>query len=162
VTRGRWAAAAVLLLGGCGVQPSAVTDAGDAPTGVAPGVTLFFVDGQGRLRPQQRETGQLGTVVEAVTLLLDAGDPGAGLRSEITSNSVTRVPVTITEDTIELHLPITARDVTPLGVEQIVCTALATHVQAGGSPWMTVRLSFTIAVPGSDSPRTCPLINPGR
>lgn len=162
MTRGRWAAAVALLLGGCGVQPSAVTDAGDAPTGVAPGVTLFFVDDQGRLRPQQRETRQLGTVVEAVTLLLDAGDPGAGLRSEIKSSSVTRVSVTVTEDTIELHLPITARDVTPLGADQIVCTALATHVQSGGSPRTAVRLSFTISAPGSDALRTCPLINPGR
>ena len=130
----RWAAAMVLLLGGCGVQPSGVTDAGEAPTGVAPGVTLFFVDDRGALKPQQRQTRQLGTVIEAVTLLLDAGDPGAGLRSEIEPDSVTRVPVTITGDTIELHLPITTRDVTPLGIDQIVCTALATHVQAGGSP----------------------------
>ena len=160
--RRRWAAAVVLLLGGCGVQPSRVTDAGDAPTGVAPGVTLFFIDDEGKLKPQQRETRRLGTVIEAVTLLLDAGDPGAGLRSEIKSDSVTRVPVTITEDTIELHLPITARDVTPLGTDQIVCTALATHVQAGGSPRTTVRLHFTISGPGSDAPRTCPLINPGR
>jgi hypothetical protein len=152
----------VLLLAGCGVQPSTVTDAGDAPTGVAPGVTLFFLDDQGKLRPQQRETGQLGTVAEAVTLLLDAGDPGAGLRSEITSDSVTRVPVTVTEDTIDLHLPITDRDVTPLGMDQIVCTALATHVRAGGSPRTAVRLYFTISGPGSDAPRTCPLINPGR
>lgn len=158
----RWAAAAVLLLGGCGVQPSGVTDAGDAPTGIAPGVTLFFIDDQGSLKPQQRETRRLGTVTEAVTLLLDAGDPGAGLRSEIQADSVTRVPATITEDTIELHLPITARDVTPLGMDQIVCTALATHVQAGGSPRTTVRLSFTIAEPGSDAPRTCPLITAGR
>lgn len=160
--RGRWAAALVLLLGGCGVRPSGVTDAADAPTGVAPGVTLFFVDDRGELRPQQRETRRLGTVIEAVTLLLDAGDPGAGLRSEITSGSVTRVPATITENTIELHLPITARDVTPLGIDQIVCTALATHVQAGGSPRTTVRLRFTISGPGSDALRTCPLISSGR
>ena len=158
----RWAATVVLLLGGCGVQPSGATDAGDAPTGVAPGVTLYFIDEQGELKPQQRKTRQLGTVIEAVTLLLDAGDPGAGLRSEIEPGPVTRVPVTIAEDTIELRLPITARDVTPLGMDQIVCTALATHRQAGGSPRTTVRLHFTISEPGSDAPRTCPLINPGR
>jgi hypothetical protein len=152
----------VLLLGGCGVQPSGVTDAGDPPTGVAPGVTLFFIDDQGRLEPQQRETQRLGTVTEAVTLLLDVGDPQAGLRSEVKAGSVTRVPATITEGTIELRLPITAGDVTALGADQIVCTALATHVQAGGSPRTTVRLHFTISGPGSDAPRACPLINPGR
>ena len=34
-----WTAMAVFLLAGCGVQPSGVSDGGEAPTGVAPGMT---------------------------------------------------------------------------------------------------------------------------
>jgi len=163
MTGTRWtaAAAALLLLAGCGVGPSGVTDAGAAPTGIAPGVTLYFIDGDGELRPQQRPTGRLGTVADAVTLLLD-GPSDSGMRTGITSTAVTRVVVTTTATSIELRMPLTARDVTPLGADQIVCTVLATHVQSGGSARTTVRLVFTIPEPGSEDPRTCPLISPDR
>lgn len=162
MSRTRWAAAvALLLLAGCGVRPSGVTDSGAAPTGIAPGSTLYFIDAHGELRPQQRASGRLGTVGEAVTLLL-YGPGGSGMRTGITSDGVTRVETTITDTTIELRMPVTSEDVTPLGVDQIVCTALAVHVQGGGSARTTVRLYFTQPAPGSEEPRTCPLINPGR
>lgn len=158
-----WLAVAVpLLVAACGVQPSGVTDGGPAPTGVAPGVTLYFVDADGELRPQVRETGRLGTISEAMSLLL-LGPGGltpddTDLRTEIASVRNTRVEVTVTGGTIELRVPLAAEEVTPRGVDQLVCTALGNHVQAGGSAATTVRIHFTVPAPGSDTERTCPLI----
>lgn len=152
-----WLAVVLVLVAGCGVRPSGVTDAGAAPAGVAPGVTLYFVDAQDRLRPQLRESGRLGTISEALALLL-TGPGDSGLRTEITSEETTRVGVTTAPDVIRLRVPLATYEVTPLGIDQIVCTALAVHVQAGGSRTTKVRVDFTIGPPGSDKPRTCPLI----
>ena len=158
-----WSAVTLVLLAGCGVAPSAVTDAGVPPTGVAPGVTLFFLDGDGGLVPEVRETGRLGTIAEALALLL-AG-PGGGFggrdqsgRTGIAPAPVTRVTVTMTPGGIELRMPVSGTEITPVGIDQIVCTALGVHIQAGGSPATTVRVVLSNrAAPGSDAPRTCPV-----
>jgi hypothetical protein len=146
--------AAVLLLAGCGIAPSAVAPAGPAPTGVAPGPTLYFVDAGGDLVAEVRHTGRLGTVGEALSLLL-AG-PGDDVDTGIAPAAVTRVEVTTAADVIGLRLPLATREVTPTGVDQIVCTALAAHVQAGGATSTVVRLTFTDRA--DDTPRRCPLI----
>lgn len=155
--RGIWLAVVLVLVAGCGVRPSGVTDAGAAPAGVAPGVTLYFVDGQDRLRPQLRDTGRLGTISEALALLL-TGPGSSGLRTEITSDASTRVVVTTAPGVIRLQVPLATYEVTPLGIDQIVCTALAVHVQTGGSRTAKVRVGFTMGAPEADRPRTCPLI----
>ena len=152
-----WLAVAVLLLAGCGVQPSEVTDGGEAPTGVAPGVTLYFVDAQGELRPQLRRTDRLGSISEAMSLLL-LGLRDSDLHTEIAYDASTQVVVTTTPGVIRLLVPLTIDDVTPLGIDQIVCTALGVHVQGGGSRSTTVQVDFTQPTPESDKLRTCPLI----
>lgn len=152
-----WPAAALLLAAGCGVQPSGVDDGGEAPTGVAPGVTLYFVDERGELQPQLRDTGRLGTVSEALTLLL-LGPGGSKLRTEIAPSTTPRVGVTTTPDVIRLMMPLTADDVTPRGIGQIVCTTLGVHVQSGGARDMKVQVRFVQDSPESDVERTCPLI----
>lgn len=152
-----WAAVPVLVLAmGCGSGPPEVVEGGPAPTGVAPGVTLYFLDEQGDLRPQLRDTGRLGTIPEAMALLL-AGPGGSGLRTGIDSGTTQRVTVTVREDVIELMTPLSVDEVSPAGIDQIVCTALGTHVQSGGSPGTGVRVRFTLATPESDEIRTCPV-----
>ncbi|SDK04203.1 hypothetical protein SAMN04488074_104100 [Lentzea albidocapillata subsp. violacea] len=146
-----------LLVAGCGVQPSGVDDGGEAPTGVAPGVTLYFVDARGELQPQLRETGRLGTVSEALNLLL-LGPGGSNLRTEIAPVSTPRVVVTTAPDVIRLLVPLAADEVTPRGIGQIVCTTLGVHVQSGGARDMKVQIRFTQTTPESDVERTCPLI----
>ena len=145
-----------LLVAGCGIQPTGVIDAGQAPTGVARGVTLYFVDANDRLQPQRRRTDHLGTIPEALALLLTG--PGGGLRTEIISTEVTRVFVETTPDLIHLRVPLATYEVTSLGIDQIVCTALGVWVQSGGSRTTKVRLTFTLPAPGSDKLRTCPVI----
>ncbi|GAB4085655.1 hypothetical protein GCM10028784_22850 [Myceligenerans cantabricum] len=162
--RGRWATAVLVLLlagpaAGCGVQPSGVADGGRAPTGVAPGTTLYFVDDDGELVPQTRDTGRLGTVSDALALLL-AGTEDPALHTEIAPGGVTRVGVTDAGGTIELRMPVAESDVTPRGLDQIACTALASHVQAGGARDVTVRVVLTVTEPGSEAgePRGCPAL----
>ena len=152
-----WWAAAVLFLAGCGVQPSGVSDAGQAPTGVAPGVTLYFVDVHQQLKPQPRPTGRLGTIAEAMALLL-SGPGDSDLHTEIASSTVTQVVVTMTPGVIRLLVPLTIHDVTSLGIDQIVCTAMGVHVQSGGARSMKVQVRFTLPTSESDKERTCPLI----
>ncbi|QOR71933.1 hypothetical protein IM660_06670 [Ruania alkalisoli] len=147
-------------VGGCAVQPSPVEQGPQAPTGLAPGVTLYFLD-DGELVPQERQTRRLGSMQEAVSLLL-TGPGGSGLATGIAEVAVHTTHVTVGEDVIDVRLPLPTGDVTSDGVNQIVCTVLATHVQAGGSPEMQVRLTFTdIPATSSDpltEPRTCPLL----
>ncbi|NKE63456.1 hypothetical protein FXN61_44750 [Lentzea sp. PSKA42] len=150
---------AVLLLAACGVRPSGVDGGGEPPTGIAPGVTLYFVNAGGELQPQLRRTGRLGTVSEALALLL-TGPGDSGLRTEIAPATTTRVVVTSTERVIRLMLPLTVEDVTPLGIGQIVCTTLGVHVQSGGARSMKVQVQFTQPAVESAADRTCPLISP--
>lgn len=151
--------AAVLLLAACGVRPSGVVGGGEAPTGVAPGVTLYFVDAHGDLQPQLRETGRLGSISEALALLL-SGPGGSTLRTGIAETTTSRVVVTTTPEVIRLELPLTIQDVTPRGVDQFVCTALGVHVQSGGARTTKVQLHFVQPTPESDVARTCPVISP--
>ncbi|TVT07735.1 hypothetical protein FNH07_15305 [Amycolatopsis bartoniae] len=144
-----------LLLTACGVEPTGPADGGEAPTGVAPGVTLYFVDANHQLRPQLRATGRLGSISEAVSLLLQ-GPGSSGLHTEITSVTTTRVVVTTAPGLVQLSVPLAARDVTALGIDQIVCTALGVHVQSGGSRNDQAQVGFTLASPESDRRRTCP------
>lgn len=151
----RWMWLALLLLAGCGVQPTGVAGGGEAPTGVAPGVTLYFVDEDDQLRPQLRETGRLGTIAEAISLLL-TGPGDSGLRTEIAPAEVTRVSSdTTTPGLIRLQVPLASYEVTSLGIDQIVCTALGVHVQSGGATTTRVQVTLTS---GSDEPRTCPVL----
>jgi hypothetical protein len=154
-----WAPVLVLLLGGCGVRASGVTTMGTAPTGVAPGVTLYFVDDAGRLTPQLRETGRLGTIPEALALLLDGPPREPGLHTEISlRGGVTRVVVSTSPGLLHLAVPLAGYEVTPRGIDQIVCTALGVAVQRGAALDTRVRVSFTLTTPESDRKRTCPVI----
>jgi hypothetical protein len=158
--RRTWPAALALLLAGCGIQPTGVTDAGRAVTGVAPGVTLYFVDADGRLQPQRRRTNRLGTISEALAILL-SGPGDSGLHTEITPGPELTAPVVVDPrpGLIRLMTPLADYEVTPRGIDQIVCTALGVWVQSGGSTATRVQVTFTLTSPESDRHRTCPLIS---
>ncbi|WP_020662501.1 hypothetical protein [Amycolatopsis benzoatilytica] len=149
--------AVCLLLAGCGVRPDGPTPGGDAPTGVSPGVTLYFVDNQERLQPDERKTGRLGSIAEALALLLTGFPRDAPDRhTEIARSPVTQVTVTTEPELVQLVLPLDRKEVTQLGIDQITCTALGVHLQGGGPRTAKVLLRFTHG--GSPEPRTCPLI----
>lgn len=151
--------AAALLEAGCGIQPSDVTEMRDSPTGIASGPTLYLVDGNQQLRPDLRTNDSLGTVSNAVSLLLLLSkEPGDEIT--IADNGPTTVVVNTAPDLIQLRVPLATYEVTPLGIDQIVCTALGVWVQSGGSKATQVQVQFTVANPESESEkhRTCPLI----
>ncbi len=149
----------VLLLAACGIQPTGADDAGQAPTGISSGTTVYFLDSHQDLHAEVLETGRLGTVSDAMTLLLQ-GPGGSGLSTGIAATDVTRVEATVSDSTILLKVPLAASEVSRRGIDQMVCTALASQVQSGGSPRTTVRIGFTIPSAGSDRPRTCPVMSP--
>ncbi|SFQ71191.1 hypothetical protein SAMN05421810_11429 [Amycolatopsis arida] len=153
-------AAAVLALAGCGVRPSGVLDGGDAPTGLAPGTPVYLVDDAGNLVVRRRGD-QLATIGQATKMLLTTTRLGQGLRSFAgDSDVVLELPVTTTGDVITIGLPIDRDEVrAEIGIDQLVCTALAVHQQSGGSPVTRVRLTF-VHGPATE-PRHCPVLPRG-
>ncbi|SDG48151.1 hypothetical protein SAMN05216553_108271 [Lentzea fradiae] len=149
----------LLVVAGCGVRPSGVTEHGEAPTGVAPGVTLYFLDDAGGLRPSFRETERLGSVSEALSLLLTGPGTASGQRTGITSDTTPRVVVVTKAGLVQVVVPLALSEVTPRGIDQIVCTTLAVHVQSGGDRSTKVQVRFTQPTPESEVERTCPVIS---
>ncbi|PRX51414.1 hypothetical protein B0I33_101568 [Prauserella shujinwangii] len=149
--------AAALGLAGCGAGPSGVLDGGEAPTGLAPGTPVYLVDDAGSLVARRRGD-RLSTIGQAIKMLLTASEPGPGPRSYAgTSEVALELPIATTGDVITVGLPIDRDDVRrEIGIDQLVCTALAVHQQSGGSPATRVRLTF---VHGRDTgPRHCPVL----
>ncbi|MFD9895885.1 hypothetical protein ACFWY9_41620 [Amycolatopsis sp. NPDC059027] len=154
-------AAAVLLatLTACGVEPSGVQDGGKAPTGVARGVTLYFVDAEGELVPSPRPTQRLGTITDALNLLVasSSSSQSDGLHSAFAwQSALGRSPlVTESDELIRINLPLAKYEIAPLGVDQFVCTALGVHRQAG-KPAAKVVVTYTIG--GDTEPLSCPVL----
>ncbi|WP_433871531.1 hypothetical protein [Saccharopolyspora sp. CA-218241] len=148
-------AAAGLLLSGCGIEPTGVLEGGEAPTGVAPGVTLYFVDEHGRVRPKPTRSGSLGDVTAAVDLLLRVGDRNlAGLHSELPRVSSLGPRATVAGRTVTVALPLAMGEVGPRGVDQVVCTAIGVRRQSGAPAGTKVVLTFTDG--SRTEPRACP------
>ena len=154
-----WWVAAAVLLAACGVQPTGVTTAGQAPTGISPGETLYFVDAQEQLQSQFRVTRRLGSIGDALALLMSGLPSDSSVHTEIMSVGTNRVEVTTTPGLIQLRVPLSIDEVTAMGIDQIVCTALSVYVQGGGSKTTKVQVAFTEPTPESAVERTCPLIS---
>ncbi|WP_420158199.1 hypothetical protein [Nocardiopsis sp. CNT-189] len=120
-------------------------------------MTLYFLDDRGELLPQRRDTGRLGSISEAMTLLL-TGPGDSDLRTGIAEGAVERMVVTVKPGLVDLATPLEIGDVTSAGIDQIVCTALGVHVQSGGATDTRVRVRFVQPTPESEELRTCPLI----
>jgi hypothetical protein len=149
-------AVAGMSLAGCGIEPTGVLSGGEAPTGVAPGPTLYFVDAQGQLRPSPVDSaGRLGSVTDAVDLLLRIGDPSSeGLHSDLPAVTSLGPQVTVAHPNVTVNLPLARQEVGPRGVDQVVCTVLGVQRQSGDERATAVVVSFTIG--GRTEPRTCP------
>jgi hypothetical protein len=125
----------LFALSGCGVRPTGVLTAGRPAVGAARGPVLYFLSREGILRPTQREIGQLGTITNALQLLV-AGPTEA----ERASGLVTAVPKLLVEavsaeepvgSVITIHLPTVPLTLPPVAVQQLVCTAVGAAAMAG-------------------------------
>jgi hypothetical protein len=149
--------AAAGLLTGCGIEPTGAFDSGQAPTGVAPGVTVYLVDSTGTLRPKFSKTGRLGDIPRALDLLLRGYDaPGDGLHTDIDPVGTLGPVVTTSDEVINVMLPLARYGLGAGGIDQLVCTVLGVHRQAGGSRVTKVVLTFTIG--NATEPRSCPIL----
>ena len=129
------ALATVLLTGACGVGASGVEDGGEAPTGLAPGPTLYFVDSDGELQPDVWDgSRRLGTVQGAIQLLfadvVPTGPPGTNLRNEI-PQSTTRTVVEDAGDYVTIYVPFPTKELSHAAVDQIICTTAAVVAASG-------------------------------
>ncbi|NEE01748.1 hypothetical protein [Phytoactinopolyspora halotolerans] len=150
--------AAALLFGGCGVSPSEVQYAGEAPTGLAEGTTVFFLDDDGTPTPSQRDTGRLGTVLGAVQLLMYGTSPpevGDGLHTEIPDTTVSPSIVDAGEH-VTIRLPFMSGDISPEGIDQIVCTAMGV-IAASGRDLDRVEVVVSLTDTGPEE-RSCPVL----
>lgn len=153
-------AVAALLLTGCGVRPSAPIDGGKAPTGVAAGTPVYYVNDSAELVVQRRGK-RLGNIGQAMKYLLTTRTPQPGLHSMVGTSQVTlALPVTRTTGVITVRLPIDRRAVSgEIGMNQLVCTVLAVHQQSGGPAGTRARFIFTHGPPSK--PRHCPVLPSG-
>lgn len=150
----------LLAVAGCGIEPGPPEDAGHAPTGIAQGSPVYYVNGSGKL-VVERVGRNLGTMGKALKLLLAGRHLPAGLHSYVgTSDVGLDFPVTRRSDVVTILMPIARSDVSrKAGIDQIVCTALAVDQQSGGSTSTTVRLRFTEG--RGTKPRHCPALPTG-
>ena len=145
---------AVVLLTGCGVAPSEVEEGGPAPTGLARGTTLYFLDEDGELIPSVRRTGRLGTVLGAVQLLMagiGANESEAGLHTAIPADGI-RAVVVDTGPHIQVALPFDSSEIGRAGVNQVMCTAVGVTRASGRDD---VRVSVLLTS-GEEFSRRCP------
>ncbi|MEV6227175.1 hypothetical protein AB0L88_04695 [Saccharopolyspora shandongensis] len=131
-------AAVLLVLAGCGVQPTDVVLAGKAPDGIARGPVLYFVTGEpGQVRPTIRETGRLGTVTEALRLLaagLTPAEGAAGFRTELPFLTTEQVSAgTPDGGIVTVQLPVPPSTLSALASTQLVCTAVGVSAMAGAN-----------------------------
>ncbi|GII82261.1 lipoprotein [Sphaerisporangium siamense] len=139
---------------GCGVQPSGAIEAGDPPSGAVAldmGITLYLVK-RGRVGVVTRPSGR-PVFREDMLALLAAGpsvmEREQGFTTEVPSEagpfSVTVMPAGRLVVTVSLP----AGELSPLAVEQIVCTAAATAPE--GPAQVTL-----VGAGQSLTPRKCP------
>lgn len=148
-------AMSAVLAAGCGVAPSDVQDGGSAPTGLAKGTTLYFLDQDDRLASSLRKTDRLGTVLGAVQLLMagvGVGESDSGLHSDIPADGV-RAIVVDTGPHIQVALPFNSAEISRAGVDQVICTAVGVTRASGRDD---VRVSITLTS-GEEFNRRCPV-----
>ncbi|WP_116101116.1 hypothetical protein [Amycolatopsis thermalba] len=166
----------VLVLAGCGVRPTNPVSAGDPPVGAAPGPILYFLQA-GELQPVVRATGHLGTVADAVALPPSGPTPdeyAVNYASMLPPGAVGASVGTLDQGVVTVHLTVPLDVLPETAKDQIVCTVIAVHAQAGASAYgVVVRLAGPPGVMPADEyvttkarpdgaeaaqGRTCPLI----
>ncbi|WP_129667941.1 hypothetical protein [Phytoactinopolyspora endophytica] len=151
------ALATAVITSGCGVEPSGVEDGGEAPTGLAEGTPLFFLDGDGRLQPTMVDSGRLGTVLGAVQLLMAIDQPSdTSLHSEVPSGN-TRPTVEDAGDYVTIRLPYAGDEISPAGIDQVICTATAV-VAVSGREIDNLEISV-LPTHGDVVTRSCPALD---
>jgi hypothetical protein len=118
--------AAVCALSACGVPPSDVIQAGEPATGMPPGITVYFLSGDGSLVGFPRASApDLATAVE---LVFKGPTPGEAVKVSTRLPRLPAPPKVLEADGVVLvRLPEGVAPLSPPGMEQLVCTAGAAY-----------------------------------
>lgn len=125
----------VLVVAACGVRPTAVISGGDAPSGLATGAVVFFLSDD-QLAPTTRENGSPDEVLALLAAGPNEVERAQGLRTELPAEITLRTDRSPTPTIVATVNPQT---LTPLAVDQIVCTAAATELGTAGGITITGR-----------------------
>ncbi|MEV0647685.1 hypothetical protein AB0I28_20690 [Phytomonospora sp. NPDC050363] len=151
----------LLLLAGCGVRPSEVIPAGDAPKQHATIQVMLYWLEEGRLVAQPRLVGEALDLDGAVAMLMAGPTP-----SELAFDLGTALPggdfdVSVLSDGngIEVRFETSVAGWSGLAVDQVVCTAVAAENRYGSVAAFDRYGSVLVA--GDDfsfEARQCPLL----
>lgn len=151
--------AILLLVAGCGIQPTPVFQAGLAPTksnSNTANLTLYFVS-QGRVVPSTRATGTAVSPATALNLLLkgpSSAESGEQLYSELPLPTGEPITVDAQSYPVVVYLPFSLKELSSLAINQVVCTTRAALVTSG--PVSTSGLDVILATTdGKLDPRPC-------
>lgn len=154
--------AAGLVAAGCGIPTTGVVEAGEPASGIRSVTTLYFVLPNDALAVRRIETGGLNGVGPSVALLLKGLGPGDAK----TMGLSTRLPlptqapdIRTAAGRVDVDLHAAAPRLSPVAVDQVVCTAAAAYREAGDAGTGPVRV--TVALDGrpqagsADQPTVC-------
>jgi hypothetical protein len=120
------------LLGGCGVRPTGVVDAGVPARGLADQsvLRLYFVDGR-QVRPVPRGDAPIGEPALALKLLMagpDEQEIRAGFRTDI-PDGMDVLDLQVTDRSITITVDVDTAALSTLALVQIGCTLTAARPQ---------------------------------
>ncbi|WP_412542497.1 hypothetical protein R8Z50_08385 [Longispora sp. K20-0274] len=150
---------ALAVLAGCGVRPSGVVRAGEAPRKYTTEVTALYFEMRGQLARTERTESKSLTVSQKVDLLLAGPDPeerGQGFETALPAMPGTVEIVRVATHRYELRLRSTVTNLSALALDQLVCTVLAgeaaEHAMAVGS------VVAVVGTAGRREDRGCPVL----
>jgi hypothetical protein len=153
---------ATLLLGGCGISPTAPISYGEPPRAAPGGLVVYFVY-HGRLFATVRSPPDSASVPSPLDLLTDGpldADTAAGITTELPSGLRLAPQRTGTAPRLFVFSktgPFDPNQLSTLATAQIACTTMASTVLGTPAPRSVTLQSKN----GSRGPLTCPL-NSGR
>ena len=133
--------ALLAVLTACGVRPTGVVQAGEAPAGVGTGPVLYFLTPEGRTIAAPRVTGRLGTVEGALNLLFAGPDQQERARGLTTGVPyVTPAFEALDASVMVVRLPVDKLFLGQPAVDQIACTAIVARIMAGAGTGVRVSV----------------------
>jgi hypothetical protein len=124
----------VLVVAACGVRPSGVISGGDPPSGSTTGTVVFFLSDH-LLAPATRETVSPDEALAQLAAGPTERERAQGLRTELPTEITLRTDPSPPTPTIVAT--VNPQTLTPLAVDQIVCTATATELTTDGGITIT-------------------------
>lgn len=128
--------AILLLVGGCGIQPTGVIPLGPAPTIhnlSSPDLTLYFVS-QGRVVSSTRTTGTALSPADALNTLARGPNQrefSQGLYTELPQVTSDPISVNTRLFPVQVFVPFSQKELTDVAINQLACTAIAALATSG-------------------------------